>query len=140
MVFNASLDRRNNVVPFIVRGERDRTHGDRKPANARDAVGAPQPEGARRISRESARAMLLLSHAINYLTTGADRSGCSLIVDPHHPKIEAVRILMTLNLEIYFSCPVEVPWLYRIWRSLLGRRRRNGTLAMNDSGNQRPRT
>lgn len=140
MVFNASLDCRNNVIPFIVRGKRGQEPGDSKPPMAPDATRKPEPQGARRISRQSARAMLVLSHAINHLTSGVDLSGRSLVADPQHPRIEAVRILMTLNLEIYFSSPIDEPWLYRTWRSLFGRRRRNGTLAMNDSRNQRPGT
>jgi len=72
----------------------------------------------RRISPEAGRALEKLGHAIEYLTDEFVHSGGDL--RQHDPQIEAVQMLMTLNRQVYFSCP-EVPSLGQKLRSIFYR-------------------
>jgi hypothetical protein len=66
----------------------------------------------RRISPESGRALEILGHAIEYLTdeyVHQGRSSPRSFFAPD-PELEAVQLLMGLNRQIYFECPV-VPTL-----------------------------
>jgi hypothetical protein len=60
----------------------------------------------RSISPKSARALLVLSHAIEYLTDDFVQEDSSL--SAMKPCMDAVRILMELNRQVYSECP-EVP-------------------------------
>jgi hypothetical protein len=56
----------------------------------------------RRFTLKSRRALKILGHAIEYLThEQMDRSG-------NKGQLEAVRLLMALNHQVYFECP-EMP-------------------------------
>lgn len=62
----------------------------------------------RRISPEAGRGLEILGHAIGYLTDeyvhrGGSSSGALSAQDP---ELEAVQLLMALNRQIYFECPV----------------------------------
>ena len=131
MIFNASLDRRNNVIPFVVPATGAKG-GHRDPESPHDPIDEVWPEGARRVSRRSVQAMALLSHAVDHLSARMGGPRCFLVFARSDPRIQAVRLLMMLKLEIYFSSPPDEPWIYRVWRSLW-EHRRNGNLAMNDS-------
>jgi hypothetical protein len=85
---------------------------------ARSTTGDAIP---RRISPTAGRALEKLGHAIEYLTDEYVLRSESL--NPGDPELEAVQILMALNREIYFACPVVPTWSRRL-RGLF--RRRNG--------------
>ena len=70
----------------------------------------------RRISPDAGRALEKLGHAIEYLTDEFVHAGGSLAI--HDPQLEAVQLLMAINREIYFSCPV-VPGLAERLRAFL---------------------
>lgn len=67
----------------------------------------------RRISLEAGRALEILGHAIEYLTDEHVHRGGSL--SAQDPELEAVQMLMALNRQIYFECPV-VPTLAERFR------------------------
>lgn len=58
----------------------------------------------RRITPEAGRALEILGHAIEYLTDEFVHEGreCS----PNDSELQAVQLLMALNRQIYFECPV----------------------------------
>jgi hypothetical protein len=70
----------------------------------------------RRISPEAGHALEILGHAIEYLSDEFVHSGGSLTA--HDAQVEAVQLLMGINREIYFDCPI-VPSLGERWRALL---------------------
>jgi hypothetical protein len=134
MVFNSGSEKRGTVLQW-----KDRRDGCKSPPGLKRAGTYTRPaepgnERARRISKDVSRALQVLGHATKYLTADfADlKTGPFLL--PQDPRIEAVRILMLLNLEVYFDCPLNEPWVNRTWRALLGLvKHRNDTLAMHDS-------
>ena len=65
-----------------------------------------QTQRRRRISPESGRALEILGHAIEYLSDEFIHNGGELT--QHNPEVEAVQLLMSLNRQVYLSCP-EVP-------------------------------
>ena len=66
----------------------------------------------RHIAPQEGHALEILGHAIEYLTDEYIHRGGSVF--ECDPDIEAVRLLIERNREIYFSCP-EVPgWTDRI--------------------------
>lgn len=72
----------------------------------------------RRIDRNAGRALEILGHAIEYLTDEFVHEGCSQAT--MDSQLQAVRLLMDLNRQIYYDCP-EVPRLgARVW-AMLGR-------------------
>lgn len=75
------------------------------------------PNRRRRIDRNAGRALEVLGHAIEYLTDEFVHEGGSLFSD--RGELEAVQILMALNREVYYECPV-VPSLGERVLSLLG--------------------
>jgi hypothetical protein len=62
----------------------------------------------RRISPQAGRALEKLGHAIEYLTDEFVNRGGSLSATD--PDLKAVQLLMALNRQVYFECPV-VPTL-----------------------------
>jgi len=75
------------------------------------ATGAALPVAAltlaalrRRISPEAGRALEKLGHAIEYLIDEYVHSDGFLTA--RDPRVEAVQLLISINREIYFSCPV----------------------------------
>lgn len=68
----------------------------------------------RRISYEAGRGLEILGHAIEYLMDEYLQSQGSIRAED--PEVQAVQILMALNREIYFSCPV-VPTLRQRWNA-----------------------
>jgi hypothetical protein len=63
---------------------------------------------SRRITPEAGRALEILGHAIEYLTDEYMQEG--KVLSAADPQIRAIRLLMELNREVYFDCPV-VPTL-----------------------------
>ncbi len=70
----------------------------------------------RRISPEAGHALEILGHAIEYLSDEFVHAGGSLTA--HDGQVEAVQLLMGINRQIYFDCPV-VPSFSERWRALL---------------------
>jgi len=58
----------------------------------------------RRIDPKAGHALEILGHAIEYLADEFVHEGGSF--SPHNGQLEAVRMLMALNRQIYFECPV----------------------------------
>jgi hypothetical protein len=75
----------------------------------------------RRIAPSKGKALEILGHAIDYLADGYARR--DEFSNDGDPELEAMRLLMERNREIYFSCP-EVPSLRERLASWLGLRRR----------------
>jgi len=78
-----------------------------KPLNPIMALG-PTHGRRRRIDRDAGRALEILGHAIEYLTDEFVYEGCSQ--ESLNSQLQAVQLLMALNRQIYFECPV-VPTL-----------------------------
>ena len=70
----------------------------------------------RRISPQAGRAIEMLGHAIEYVADEYVQEGCSFTASD--PQLQAVHILMALNREIYFECPV-VPSFKERWNAML---------------------
>jgi len=58
----------------------------------------------RRITPEAGHALEVLGHAIEYLTEEFVESGAEF--SARNAQLEAVRMLMGLNRQVYFECPV----------------------------------
>jgi len=83
-------------------------------ATAPSASFAARPKAAhRRITPQAGR---VLGHAIEYLTDEFVNRGGSF--SAHDGQLEAVRLLMALNRQVYFECP-EVPSFRERFRALL---------------------
>ena len=70
----------------------------------------------RRISPEAGHALETLGHAIEYLSDEFVHSGGALTA--HNAQVEAVQLLMGINRQIYFDCPI-VPSFSERCRALL---------------------
>jgi hypothetical protein len=70
----------------------------------------------RHINPRAGRALELLAHAIEYLTDEFMREGFAF--SPQREQLEAVQMLMELNRQVYFECPV-VPSFGERCRALL---------------------
>ena len=70
----------------------------------------------RNITPQAGRALELLAHAIEYLTDEFVHQ--SLAYSAKNEQLEAVRLLMALNRQVYFECP-EVPSFSERFRTLL---------------------
>lgn len=68
----------------------------------------------RRIDRNAGRALEVLGHAIEYLTDEFVHEG-----GLDSGELEAVQILMALNRQVYYECPI-VPTLSERFLSMLG--------------------
>jgi hypothetical protein len=62
----------------------------------------------RRINSDAGHALEILGHAIEYLTDEYVHSGKTF--SANDPEVRAVQLLMSLNRQIYFECPI-VPTL-----------------------------
>lgn len=58
----------------------------------------------RLISAQAGRALEILGHAIEYLSDEYVHEAKQF--SAHDPQVEAIQILMALNREMYFGCPV----------------------------------
>ncbi len=58
----------------------------------------------RHIDQASGRALEALSHAIEYLTDELIHNGG--LISANNPQVEAVQLLMALNRQVYFECPI----------------------------------
>jgi hypothetical protein len=70
----------------------------------------------RRITPQAGHALEILAHAIEYLTDEFVHTG--LTFSAKNEQLQAVRMLMALNRQIYFECPV-VPSFSERCRTLL---------------------
>jgi hypothetical protein len=68
------------------------------------------------INQRSGRALEILGHAIEYLTDEFVQEAAQ--VSAADPRVQAIQILMALNREIYFECPVK-PTIAEHLRALL---------------------
>jgi hypothetical protein len=75
-------------------------------------------ERRRRISPQAGRALEILGHAIEYLTDQYVNEIKSLSASD--PEVSAIRLLMSLNREIYLECPIAPTASERIRMFLLG--------------------
>ncbi|MGA7343855.1 MAG: hypothetical protein WBE72_05315 [Terracidiphilus sp.] len=73
--------------------------------------------GRRRIGPQAGHALEILGHAIDYLTDEYVHEGGTFCW--HDPQLEALRLLMAANRQIYFECP-QVPAFGERCRKLLG--------------------
>jgi hypothetical protein len=73
----------------------------------------------RRIDPRAGHALEILGHAIEYLTDEFVHCGASS--SSNRAQLEAVRLLMARNREVYFACP-EIPSMGERWRAFLLRR------------------
>lgn len=81
-------------------------------------VSSIQPRRRRHVSPEAGRGLEILGHAIDYLMDEYLNSpGC---ISARDDELEAVQMLMALNRQIYFSCPV-VKTLKERWMLFLQR-------------------
>ena len=71
----------------------------------------------RRITPQAGRALEILAHAVEYLTDEFVHQGSAF--SSKNEQLEAVQMLMALNREIYFECPVAPTFSERC-RALLG--------------------
>jgi len=70
----------------------------------------------RQITPQAGRALEILAHAIEYLTDEFMHQGLSF--SAKNEQLEAVQLLMALNRQVYFECPV-VPSFGERCRALL---------------------
>ena len=73
----------------------------------------------RSIDARAGRALVILGHAIEYLADEFVEQGVALTGD--RGQLEAIRLLMDRNREVYLECP-EAPTLWQWVRSALERR------------------
>lgn len=71
----------------------------------------------RSINPQAGQALVVLGHAIEYLTDEFVHEGTSF--SANNEQLEAIQLLMALNRQVYFECP-ELPSLGERFRSLLG--------------------
>ena len=77
------------------------------------------PARRRRITPQAGHALEILGHSIEYLTDEFVNQGG--LLSAHDGQLEAVQLLMALNRQIYFECPVEPTFAERC-QALLGLR------------------
>jgi len=70
----------------------------------------------RRMTPQSARALQKLGHAIEYLTDEFVSSGQSYALN--NDLLEAVRLLMALNRQVFLECPELPTWNERLRAAL----------------------
>jgi len=71
---------------------------------ATDSVPLSNAKRLRRINWQAGRALEILSHAIEYLADEYIHEVKQ--VSAHDPRMEAIQLLMAINREVYFECPV----------------------------------
>ena len=77
-------------------------------------------ERTRRISPEAGRALEILGHAIEYLIDEYVHETKRLSATD--PQVEAIRLLMSLNRQVYYECPVIASFSERFRAFLHGAR------------------
>jgi hypothetical protein len=77
-----------------------------------ESVSGVQPARRRRINPQAGRALEILGHSIEYLLDEV------MVGHGTFSELEAIRLLMALNRQIYFECP-ELPTLGERLQSLL---------------------
>lgn len=75
----------------------------------------------RSIDPQSGRALLILGHAIDYLTDELIYAGGSFT--ENRGQVDAIQLMMALNRKIYLACP-EIPRFGQWLRQLLRRRQK----------------
>lgn len=68
----------------------------------------------RRMSPESGRAIEKLAHAIEYLTDEFVHDGCD--GGFQDPRVDAIKLLMSLNRQVYSECPIVPTFAQRVAR------------------------
>jgi len=68
--------------------------------------------GRRDISPAAGRALEILGHAIEYLADEYVHQGKEF--SAQDPQVKAVQLLMALNRQIYYSCPVKPTLIERL--------------------------
>ena len=92
------------------------------PVSATSApVARVRQDRRRRISPQAGHALEILGHAIEYLTDELIHEQGSF--SPADQRMEAVRLLMAINRQIYFECP-ELPPFSERCRNFFGLRTR----------------
>jgi hypothetical protein len=66
----------------------------------------------RHITSDAGRALEILGHAIEYLTDEYLHDAAE--ISAHDPHVQAVQILMALNRQIYYACPLEPAFLDKL--------------------------
>ena len=66
----------------------------------------------RNIPVQAGRALEILGHAIDYLTDEYIHEAKQ--ISAHDPQLQAVQILMALNRQIYYACPVQVTFTEKL--------------------------
>jgi hypothetical protein len=85
------------------------------PASA-PAIPVDRVRTNRRINSQAGRARELLAHAIEYLTSEYVHTDLSF--SARNEQLEAVKLLMALNRQVYFECP-EAPSFSERCRALV---------------------
>jgi hypothetical protein len=86
------------------------------------ASGVGSRSASRRITPEAGFALEILGHAIEYLADEYLHETALLpTVHSADPRMEAMRLLMAANREVYYSCPLKLPVYVRLRNWLLGR-------------------
>jgi hypothetical protein len=86
------------------------------PASASAIPATHLRSSRRRITPQAGRALELLAHAIEYLTDEFVHTDRTFSI--RNEQLEAVKLLMALNRQVYFECP-EAPSFSERCRSLL---------------------
>ena len=76
------------------------------------AVPVTNSNRRRRITPEAGRALEILGHAIEYLTDEYVLKTKQICAND--PEVEAIQLLMALNRQIYFACPVVPTFAERL--------------------------
>ena len=64
------------------------------------------------ITPQAGHALEMLGHAIEYLTDEFAHDGKT--AESHDPRVEAIQLLMELNRQIYYECPVMSTFTERL--------------------------
>jgi hypothetical protein len=86
----------------------------RTPAHAA-ATGVGSRSASRRILPEAGFALELLGHAIEYLADEYMHETAMLpSIYSADPRMEAMRLLMAANRDVYYACPLKEPLYHRV--------------------------
>lgn len=76
----------------------------------------------RRTTPEAGFALEILGHAIEYLADEyVYEAGLIPSIHSGDPRVEAIRLLMAANRQVYYACPVVPSFYQRVMTRLLGR-------------------
>jgi hypothetical protein len=76
------------------------------------AISIANTDRRRLVTPEAGHALEMLGHAIEYLSDEYVHHAKQ--ISAHDPQIEAIQLLMALNREIYFACPVVPTFAERL--------------------------